>query len=396
MKPNPLQHIAIAAFIVVVCSPAHANLAGVNFSGPVTEQSTQSLASIDSAGFFPQKFWNNAPGLNGQTGIEIDGGTTIPVYYSGFTAQWQSSASGSSPTAAVLPNSKLMKGSLLATRTEPVLVQLSGIPLSFTGLGYALAVYCDSPGNPADVIIKATLQLPGGNRTSYLRDIANENFSGDFLRGPLNSSTDAAQQTPTGNLFVLTGLSAADLALAIEPAPSNPAAVAAVNAVQLIPASMVQTLAPRIISPLQASANLSQSFSYQVETDFPATSFAGIGLPPGLALNPTNGLLSGVPLQSGVYLVSVTVGNSRGTTTDTFKLTVVGPEPAHLDMRLVPAVLVHGAIGQTHLIEYRNALEETEEWRISGTVTLTNQAQFYLDPEGFQQPRRFYRATLQP
>ncbi len=59
---------------------------------------------------------------------------------------------------------------------------------------------------------------------------------------------------------------------------------------------------------------------------FPAkntpTVFAASGLPAGLTLNTTTGVISGTPTQSGTYSVTVSASNASGTTQKTFAITV--------------------------------------------------------------------------
>lgn len=54
-------------------------------------------------------------------------------------------------------------------------------------------------------------------------------------------------------------------------------------------------------------------------------SYAATGLPPGLMLNSSNGVLTGTPTASGVYLVSLSVTNALTTVVSTFELTVNAP-----------------------------------------------------------------------
>jgi hypothetical protein len=86
---------------------------------------------------------------------------------------------------------------------------------------------------------------------------------------------------------------------------------------QVIPASVFYPLgAPRgaaaVTSPLSAVAFLGQPFLFTVTGANGATRFAATGLPPGLELNPTNGLISGTPNLAGNYELALTASNSVG------------------------------------------------------------------------------------
>ena len=94
----------------------------------------------------------------------------------------------------------------------------------------------------------------------------------------------------------------------------------------------VVSLLPTITSPDTATAALNQPFSYQlVATNNPtsvAFNAAGGPLPPGLSLDPTTGIISGTPTQTGVYSVSPTAFNAFGggsfsDPTDTLTITVI-------------------------------------------------------------------------
>jgi hypothetical protein len=240
---------------------AGATLAGVNFAGAASAAS-QTLASTDAAGLVPQNFWNNATGIAGQIGLEADGGSSIALFYSGFTAQWQAAQTGSSASSSPLPNSRLMKGSLLSGPNTSIFVQISGIPLAMTTATYSVVVYCDVPVNSSDVIIKATLESGNGIRVLYVRDRAGQDFAGTFARAAFTSTTPDVPAF-SGNALIFTGLSSSDIALSVEPAEANRDATVAVNAIQLIPAESLEPFAPRIISSLAATGRLNEPFSYQ-------------------------------------------------------------------------------------------------------------------------------------
>ena len=84
----------------------------------------------------------------------------------------------------------------------------------------------------------------------------------------------------------------------------------------------VQT--PLITSPLVVSGNATVGFSYPIGANFGATSYTASGLPPGLTLNGTTGVISGTPSTSavGTYVVTIHAINSAGTGTATLNLTI--------------------------------------------------------------------------
>jgi hypothetical protein len=74
------------------------------------------------------------------------------------------------------------------------------------------------------------------------------------------------------------------------------------------------TPAPVIISPLSATAVVGQQFIYQIVSMPTATTYNASVLPPGLTINPTTGIISGVPTTAGTSQIVLSAsGNGTGT-----------------------------------------------------------------------------------
>ena len=65
-------------------------------------------------------------------------------------------------------------------------------------------------------------------------------------------------------------------------------------------------------------------FSFQVIATNGATSYSATGLPQGITINPSSGLISGTTTQTGTFPVTITVSNGGSPTTSTLYLTVYG------------------------------------------------------------------------
>jgi len=79
---------------------------------------------------------------------------------------------------------------------------------------------------------------------------------------------------------------------------------------------------PVINSSLSAMALVGRAFDYQITAaNFP-TSFGATGLPPGISLDTTTGLISGTPSAPGIYSVTLTATNIVGSGTATLTITV--------------------------------------------------------------------------
>ncbi len=84
---------------------------------------------------------------------------------------------------------------------------------------------------------------------------------------------------------------------------------------------------PVITSSLTASATKGSAFSYQITATNSPTSFGATGLPAGLTINTTSGLISGTPTAAGSSNLTLSATNSGGTGNASLVLTVSAPLP---------------------------------------------------------------------
>lgn len=91
---------------------------------------------------------------------------------------------------------------------------------------------------------------------------------------------------------------------------------------------MVLGETPTITSSLTVTGKQGEPFTYTITALHSPTEFGAFGLPAGLAVNATNGVIAGVPLESGLFEVTLRTGNECAQDVQTLMLSLVASAPA--------------------------------------------------------------------
>lgn len=84
---------------------------------------------------------------------------------------------------------------------------------------------------------------------------------------------------------------------------------------------------PVITSSSSANATVGTPFTYTIAATNSPTSFGASGLPSGLSIDTSSGIISGTPTQTGNHTVTMSATNLSGTGSTSFILTVLPPIP---------------------------------------------------------------------
>ncbi len=125
-------------------------------------------------------------------------------------------------------------------------------------------------------------------------------------------------------------------------------------------------VAPAITSATTASVAAGASFNYTVVATNGPTNFQATGLPAGLAINATTGVISGRATAAGVFSVALAATNSLGTGNATLTLTVTSAAPAISAQTSGSLVLAPGANQALSVTALSANGSPTYQWQRNG------------------------------
>jgi hypothetical protein len=104
---------------------------------------------------------------------------------------------------------------------------------------------------------------------------------------------------------------------------------------------IIATSAPVITSSLNVSGKQGVFLSYTIRANNNPVSFNASGLPGGLNFNPANGVISGIPIESGFFFVTIGASNSYGSDNQLLLLNLITGAPI-----ITSALTVNGVENQ--------------------------------------------------
>src|SRR5213080_3938802 len=136
---------------------------------------------------------------------------------------------------------------------------------------------------------------------------------------------------PSGlNVNTSTGLISGTPAAGTDAGSPYSVTISATNAGGTGSATLTLTINPAtpvIQPPFTATGQVGVAFSYQITATNNPTSFNATGLPAGLSVSTSTGLISGTPTTAGTYTVTISATNAGGTGSHTLTLTINPPTP---------------------------------------------------------------------
>lgn len=114
-----------------------------------------------------------------------------------------------------------------------------------------------------------------------------------------------------------------------------------------------------------AQVNTSYNQTLSASGTSPITWSVGTGIPSGLSLNASTGLISGTPTTAGTYTFTVTASNSHGTDSKTYTLTVANSGSSGTAPAITTSSLPSGKVGNT----YSQTLTATSSTAVTWSAT---------------------------
>ena len=261
----------------------------------------------------------------GSKAVTITIGLVTPVVTSATTAGGNGGQNFSYQIAASnLPSSFSVTGTLPSGVTvNPGTGLISGIPTQTGSFPVTISAANSAGTGSQSLTLTIALVAPSITSAGTASGTGGQSFSYQILAGNLPTSYGVVGTLPAG---VTLNPSSGLISGTPTQTGSFPVTISASNGAGTGSQSLTLTIglvAPSITSAGTASGTGGQSFSYQILAGNLPTSYGVVGtLPAGVTLNPSSGLISGIPTQTGSFPVTISASNGAGTGSQSLTLTI--------------------------------------------------------------------------
>lgn len=232
-------------------------------------------------------------------------------------------------------------------------------------------------GSPTPPTVTSALTANGTVGTAFTYQITGSNTPTSFQAAGLPAGLSI--NTSTG---IISGTPAAAGSSSVTISASNAGGTG--TAVLTITVSALMG-APAVTSSLTATGTTGSPFSYQITGSNSPTSFNATGLPAGLTVNSTTGVISGTPTVAGTTNVLITVTNAAGSGSATLVITVMAPPVIVPTLAISNATVTEGSTGTTSAL-FTVTLSTASTQTITVSYATANNTATLADSDYVQRP----------